>query len=124
MSREVPPLPDPRPHLAPGESRLTGWRCSQCGHPVALAAPWCPVCRGALAPEAFGPEGTVWSSTVFRVPLQDRTPPWALVYADLDDGPRVLAHLSGQAHRLHVGVRVRLVGESESGDLLVEEVDA
>lgn len=115
------PVPDPRPQIAADldEPRVAGWVCTQCGNPLALPAPWCPLCRGALATATWGPSGTVWSSTVLRVPLPGRTPPQILAYVDLDDGPRVLGHLSGDpAERLTAGARVELVGTSPEGDLL------
>jgi uncharacterized OB-fold protein len=119
MSRPLPPVPDARPH-AGADGLLGGWRCSSCGHAVALEAPWCPADRGKLVPSEFGPGGTVWSSTVFRVPLDGRVPPWTLAYVDLDDdGPRVLAHVPSSDTRLIVGQRVRLDGESTEGDILV-----
>jgi uncharacterized OB-fold protein len=101
--------------------QVAGWRCRDCGYPIALAAPWCPRCRGTLTPDAFGPYGTVWSSTVFRVALGERTPPWTLAYVDLDDGPRILVHVEGTDRRLRVGARVEMVGESTDGDLVAKE---
>ncbi|WP_124396123.1 OB-fold domain-containing protein [Rhodococcus wratislaviensis] len=113
---------DPRPVLT-GTSecpRLAGWRCSDCRHPLALPAPWCPLCRGRLEEEEFGPQGSVWSSTVLRVPLPGRTPPQALVYVDLDDGPRVLGHLDQHADRVSIGSRLTLGGTTREGDLRFE----
>ena len=119
-------FPDPRPRTRTsraGESRVAGQRCAVCSFPVALAAPWCPKCRGALVPTEFGPEGVVWASTVVRVALPGRTPPYALTYVDLDEGPRVLGHLkSATAARVPAGQRVRLLGESPDGDLAFELV--
>jgi uncharacterized OB-fold protein len=122
-SAEVPPLPDSRPRAAlepDGSVRVQGWRCTSCGHPLALAAPWCPRCRSTLEPAAFGPKGVVWASTVLRVPLPGREPPYALAYVDLDAGPRVLGHLagSGEPHRLKAGTTVALAAPSPEGDLV------
>ncbi|WP_255411489.1 Zn-ribbon domain-containing OB-fold protein [Georgenia sp. SYP-B2076] len=119
-------FPEPRPATAVdagGQVRLAGWRCTRCVHPLALRAPWCPLCRGDLREHDFGPHGTVWSSTVVRVPLPGREPPYALAYVDLDDGPRVLGHLSSP-HRLPVGAAVTLRGSSALGDLLFDGTDA
>jgi uncharacterized protein len=115
--------PDPRPVVAltEGGLRLGGWRCQTCRHPMLWAAPRCPLCAGAMTPEAFGPEGVVWSSTVVRVPIPGRTPPYAMAYIDLMDGPRVLAHVDGPAERLPVGSRVTLVEHSADGDIVVKE---
>jgi uncharacterized OB-fold protein len=54
------------------------------------------------------------------VPLPGRIPPYALAYVDLDDGPRVLAHLDGEPRRLPAGARVGLSGLSVDGDLVFE----
>lgn len=95
---------------------IEGRRCLRCAEPAAYAWPACPECGGPVEPTRFGPEGTVWSATVVRIPVADRIPPYALAYVDLDDGPRVLAH---SAAPVAVGARVRLVGGS---DITVEEV--
>jgi uncharacterized OB-fold protein len=72
-------------------------------------------------PALFGPHGTVWSSTVLRIPLPGRQPPLALAYVDLDNGPRVLGHLAESAQRrLHAGHRVRVAGTTHEGDPLFE----
>ncbi|WP_396020825.1 OB-fold domain-containing protein [Arthrobacter sp. ISL-28] len=80
------------------------------------------MCHGQLQAAEFGPGGAVWSSTVFRVPLDGRVPPWSLAYVDLDEGPRILAHVAGSTGRLDVGRRVELVGESAEGDVVVREL--
>ena len=72
----------------------------------------------------FGPSGTVWSSTVVRVPVPGRTPPYGLAYVDLDNGPRVLAHVADAGtdtgtERVPPGTRVTIVGETLDGDVLV-----
>lgn len=117
-------MPDPRPVVIDdGTTRIAGFACTECGHPLPVAGPWCPRCQSDLEPREFGPGGRVWSSTVFRVPLQDRRPPWVLVWVDLDDGPRVLAHVDGPAERLPIGTRTELIGVSATGDLLVRGVE-
>jgi len=100
---------DPRPRIvvAPdGTGRVAGVRCQACAEPVAYPWPACPECGGPVVAAEFGPDGVVWSATVVRIPVADRTPPYALAYVDLDDGPRVLAHLDDVAPA--VGARVRL----------------
>lgn len=69
----------------------------------------------------FGPSGTVWSSTVVRIPVQDRQPPYVVAYVDIDDGPRVLAGVAALTDMAapRPGSRVRLV-EPTGGDLMVE----
>ncbi|WP_293773062.1 OB-fold domain-containing protein [Sporichthya sp.] len=96
---------------------MAGLRCAACGEVAAFAWPRCPNCAGEVTPAEFGPEGTVWSATVVRIPIPGRTPPYALVYVDLDDGPRVLAH-GDEAPS--IGGRVRLLESSPDGDLRVE----
>jgi uncharacterized OB-fold protein len=100
---------------------LRGVRCRACGYPSAPPAPWCPVCHSSEAEEAwFGPAGTVWSSTVVHIPVGKWVPPYAIAYVDLDEGPRVLAHLA-EPRVLAPGARVRLQGASEGGDVLAAE---
>ena len=120
-----PPISvDPRPtaESAPdGAWHVTGRRCLSCGEVSAFTWPRCPACRGDVVPASFGPAGTVWSSTVVRIPVPGRTSPYPLAYVDLDDGPRILAHVvdSGDT-AAPVGGRVRLVAPSADGDLQVE----
>jgi len=111
---------DPRPQLAnrDGSAVVSGVRCTACSLPVAFSRPRCPACHGEVVPAQFGPTGVVWSATVVRIATPGREPPYALAYVDLDDGPRVLAHLSGD-HAPDVGTRVRLAAASHR-DLRVE----
>lgn len=98
--------------------KVVGVRCAACGYPTAPAAPWCPVCQHReQVPAEFGPGGTVWASTLVQIPVGRWTPPYAMAYVDLDDGPRVIAHLQ-EARIERPGTRVRIVG-GEEGDLLV-----
>lgn len=117
---------DPRPVVvqhAAGAAVL-GVRCSDCAYPVAFARPACPVCSGPVSQQHFGPGGTVFSSTVVRIPVGDRTPPYALAYVDLDDGPRILVATPPapgcDTSALPVGSRVRLIGVGPAGDPVVE----
>jgi len=126
-----PTIADPRPVVQQGPDglcRVAGQRCRSCGEVAAFAWPRCPACRGEVEPAAFGPDGTVWSSTVVRIPLPGRTPPYALAYVDLDDGPRVLAHVVAPPNGPRgpvdaappIGGRVRLAAPSPDGDVAVE----
>lgn len=113
------PVADPRPRLA--GNQVQGTRCAACGLAIAQEAPWCPRCGGVeLKPEAFGPAGTVWASTVVHLPVGRRRPPFAIAYVDLDDGPRLLAHLSAP-EVLPAGAKVRIAGD-DNGDILAEAV--
>ncbi len=109
-------IADPRP-VVRGD-KVLGARCASCSYPSAPPAPWCPVCQGRdQQPAEFGPGGTVWASTLVHIPVGRWTPPYAMAYVDLDDGPRVIAHL--QEPRIEkAGARIRIVG-GEEGDLLV-----
>ncbi|MQA13845.1 MAG: hypothetical protein GEV09_06605 [Pseudonocardiaceae bacterium] len=114
---------DPRPlvRVRDGAARVAGCRCRACGEPVAFVWPRCPVCRAETAAASFGPHGTVWSATVVRVPVPGRTAPYGLAYVDLDDGPRVLARVKGDADApLPIGSRVTLLESAEERDVQVE----
>jgi Predicted nucleic-acid-binding protein containing a Zn-ribbon len=120
-------MPDPRPQLdtTDGVVRVIGVRCTECGYPVAFARLRCPVCRGPVETERFGPDGVVWSATTVRIPVGDREPPYQLAYVDLQDGPRILAHVAGPdgapaSDVVPVGARVRLRGRNDAGDAVVE----
>lgn len=111
---------DPRPLVEGGT--LVGVRCRACGHPNAAAVPRCARCSGETAEARFGPDGTVWATTTFHVASGTREAPYTLAYVDLDDGPRLLAHVEGGAP-VRVAGRVRLVGVTEHGDPAVEVVE-
>jgi uncharacterized OB-fold protein len=119
-------LPDPRPTVVTedGISSIAGFACTSCGHALAVPGPWCPVCQSDLEPRRFGPMGVAWSSTVFRVPLPNRVPPWVIVWMDFEDGPRVLVHADGPAERVPVGASLELIGTTVLGDPLVRIVEA
>jgi hypothetical protein len=114
---------DPRPDATP--EGLRGGRCTSCGYPMLFRPPLCPACGAASVEQAeFGPEGTVWSSTVLRVRVADRKPPAVLAYVDFDGGPRALVHVTGTDDRaLRPGARVRLRGRDDRGDPLVAPLD-
>jgi uncharacterized OB-fold protein len=101
-----------------GVLRLPASTCGECGYVVAGSIPDCARCGGETAASAAGPRGRVWASTVVRIPVPGRTPPYGLAYVDLDDGPRVLVHTDGDA-ALPVGSTVELAPQSAAGDLTV-----
>ncbi|HEY0398093.1 MAG TPA: OB-fold domain-containing protein [Acidimicrobiia bacterium] len=114
------PVADPRPRIVDG--LVAGWRCGACRHAVAQESPWCPNCSAAsLAPASFGPGGTVWAGTVVHLPVGHWKPPFGLASVDLDDGPRILAHVT-EPLVLPVGSRVRLVGAADGPDGNGEDV--
>ncbi len=114
-------IPDPRARTVEREGRhfVLGMACAACGHKTAVRVPWCPRCQSETTERAFGPDGTVWSATVVHIKVADRQPPYALAYVDLDEGPRVLAHVS-TARPPAVGSRVRLTAPTPEGDIQVE----
>lgn len=110
---------DPRPvvEAAAHGHLLVGGRCRSCGHALTRQLPRCPWCRGDVAAERFGPQGSVWAVTVLHVAAGDRDVPYRLAYVDLDDGPRVLVHLLQYAA---IGARVRLAPPTVTGDPAAE----
>lgn len=112
---------DPRPQVrvVDGVVGVDGVRCGTCGYATALPTRRCPVCGGRPDPARFGPEGTVWSHTVVRIPYGGRTPPYGLAYADLEGGARLLVHLE-PGPEARVGGRVRLTRSTPDGDPVAE----
>lgn len=115
---------DPRPQVDLDDGpQVVGVRCRTCDHPMATSRPVCAACGGPVDEARFGPDGVVWSSTVVRIAVGDRTPPYTLAYVDLDGGPRVLAHVVGEDGTAPeapiVGSRVRLSAPRD-GDITVE----
>ena len=128
MATNHAPEPDPRPrhHSVDGSVVVDGYRCDACRFVTAAPSPRCPVCGGALGDAQFGPHGEVFASTVMRIRIPPRTPPYGLAYVVLDDGPRVLAQAPDDA-ALPVGGRVRLVpppADVDPGDLYAVEEDS
>lgn len=114
-------IPDPRPETVQraNDHFVRGMVCTACGHPSAARTPWCPRCRSEMTEKLYGPVGTVWSSTAVHIRLPNHVPPYSLVYVDLENGPRVLAHVNRSDVRLPVGQAVRLMEATANGDLQV-----
>ncbi len=108
-STEPAPV-DPRAEVVErdGHHVIVGCQCCSCGYPMQIAVHQCPACGGEVESTAFGPEGTVWSATVLRIPMPGRRTPYVVSWVDLDRGPRVIAHLDGVDEAPPVGTRVRL----------------
>ncbi len=100
------------------DGRILGQRCISCGHTTTQPCHRCPKCGGEVAGANFAPSGAVWSSTVVRIPIPGREPPFGLAYVDLDDGPRILAHVQGNGDTA-IPVRSRVSVTSKDGDLEV-----
>ena len=112
--------PDPRPRVRADHRTIEGQACTSCGWKTFGTVGRCAQCGTPLVAAEFGPAGTVWSSTVVRVPVPGRMPPYAVGYIDFDDGPRVLCHLDAIEERPPVGTRVAICGSTTDGDVLVE----
>ncbi len=112
--------PDPRLRVREEDGAVTlpVSTCEECGYVAAPEVPACPRCGAPTTAGAAGPRGRVWASTVVRIPVPGRTPPYGLAYVDLDGGPRVLAHSAGK-EPLAVGSVVELAPQSGAGDLTV-----
>jgi uncharacterized OB-fold protein len=116
---ETLPRADPRPAVE-GDV-LVGARCVACGHAHAVRLRRCSRCGDELEEARFGPDGTVWATTTLHVASGPRAAPYTLAYIDLDDGPRVLAHVKdGPELKLQVAERARLAGRTAHGDPQVE----
>ena len=116
---------DPRPVVVAhgGRHLLAGARCASCGHALARVAPRCSRCRGPVQPARFGPEGTIWATTVVHIAAEPGgEAPYALAYVDLDGGPRVLLHLDTGGARAGIGDRVRLSAPTPTGNAAGELV--
>jgi uncharacterized OB-fold protein len=114
---------DPRPQVVDGPygPAVMGLRCPECGYVTATTMPRCPDCHAPMHAERVGSTGIAWSSTVVRIAIADRQAPYVVAYIDLDDGPRILAHVSGASgDRIAPGCAVRVVGTTEHGDVRVE----
>lgn len=121
---------DPRPRVVLGSSvELTGSRCTACSYPSTDVLSRCPECSQPMTPCTFGARGRVFASTVLRVPVPGREPPYGLAYVDMipdeGSGPRILAHSDPTAGALPPGSIVELIGLTTEGDPLVRgcEVD-
>jgi hypothetical protein len=62
----------------------------------------------------------VWSTTRIHIAHGERTAPYTLAYVDLDDGPRVLAHVV--TGPVAIGDPVRLQERTRLGDPQVEVI--
>jgi len=118
----VVPTGDPRPEVAhgPDGDRVVGSRCEACGYRLAIKLEHCPACREPLSAAVFGPGGRIWAVTSVHISVQERPTPYVLAYVDLDDGPRILAHVHADPAAVpSVGDRVVLAGLTSAGDPLV-----
>ena len=90
--------------------------CTDCGRRFFPRRAECPACGpGSLEEAASGNRGTVYASTIVRVPSPaGLKPPYAYGYVDLTpDGPRVFALFTGaEVEAFSPGIEVELVLEA------------
>ena len=118
MSEErIPPAPPITPESAPFyEAAATGRfllrRCTDCGRAHWYPRTLCPFCFGSTAWQEASGRGVIYSYSVVR----RATPPFAIAYVTLDDGPTMMTNLVGcDFDALAVGQRVRLAFRASDG---------
>ncbi|MGD9507292.1 MAG: Zn-ribbon domain-containing OB-fold protein [Geminicoccaceae bacterium] len=90
---------------AAAEGRFLGRRCTACGEFHWYPRPFCPFCAGETEWAEMSGQGTIYSYSVLR----RATPPYALAYVTLDEGPTMLTNLVNcDFDRLRIGQRVTL----------------
>lgn len=118
MVIQRPGPPDPR--VAVADKKVLGTVCLRCALPAVGSTLRCIDCGGELTNAAFGPRGTVWSSTTVRIPVGSIAAPYTLAFVDMHEGPRVLVHVAS-TEPLRPGTAVEVIGQTASGDVLVGE---
>lgn len=112
--------PDPAPSpesveflAAAREGRFLLRRCNGCGRAHWYPRTLCPFCFGTTEWENASGEGTIYSYTI----LARETPPRAVAYVTLAEGPTILTSLVAcESEALAIGQPVRLVFEwSQAG---------
>jgi uncharacterized OB-fold protein len=74
-------------------------RCAECGHHELFPRPFCVRCGSDRVEwvRAAG-TGTVYSTTIVRIEISpDFEPPYSVALVDLDEGPRMLGLVDGEA---------------------------
>lgn len=109
----------PRPRVQPPlsafpivtDGRLTGSRCTDCGHIVFPAANLCSQCLSeATEAFAFSGEGTIYTYTVLHTAARGWEAPYVLGYVDLPEGVRIFTHLTGAAPEdFRIGMPVTMI---------------
>lgn len=96
------------------EHRFLVQRCDACGRHQFYPRSLCAACGSTgVRWEEAGGAGRVYAVTTVRVQvIEERTPPYQVALVELDEGPRVLTTISGEA--VAVGDRVRLEWEERA----------
>lgn len=118
----------PSPQLGPAvqgfydalaEGHLVIARCADCGRHDLPGTRTCPQCLSHdLRWHPANGRGTVYSFVVFRRALHPAfQAPYAVCVVELDEGPRIVAALSGvEPEAIAVGLPVQAVFGAEAGD--------
>jgi uncharacterized OB-fold protein len=110
----------------PQRYNLIGTRCETCGKHFFPPRSFCPTCRrdGKIVEHQFNGTGTVVTHTVIRSASEafDRLTPYVLGIIELDEGPRMTAHIVCSPDEVYIGMPVRKVfrkigSDGESGPL-------
>lgn len=103
------------------EGRLEIQKCSDCGRYQHYPRRFCTSCLSANI--GFVPvsgRGTVYTFTICRIPghpsMQERVP-YAIAMIDLEEGPRLMAGIEGDARELAIGSTVDVVFEALTDDI-------
>lgn len=95
---------------------ITFLACENCGHRWVLGRRACPRCgSGRIARCPASGRGRLYSATiVHRAPDEAfaAIAPYRIALVDLDEGPRLMAHLDGEAA---IGTRLRGRAETVAG---------
>jgi uncharacterized protein len=96
-----------------GHARLLGTRCAQCDEVFFPARQACPRCHSArsMSREELSTRGRIHALTHVARPATHYAKDYVLGLVDLDNGPRILAQLKGEADALRIGDPVELVVE-------------
>lgn len=97
------------------EGKLLVQRCTTCGHHQLYPRPFCMDCdaRDLAWVESSG-TGTVYSCVTVHLPVRDDLPPpYTVGLLELDEGPRLLAHMRDDAV---IGDRVAARWQQPVGD--------
>ena len=101
---------------------LSFQRCTACGHGWLPAREQCPQCLGdAWTREDAAGSARLISWVVYRTafhPAFESRLPYTVAVIELDEGPRLISNVLGDAAALRIEQRLSLVIEDESGTAL------
>ena len=104
------------------QGHLSFQRCSACGHAWLPAREQCPQCLGeAWTREDAAGGARLISWVVYRTafhPAFESRLPYTVAVIELDEGPRLISNVLGDAGVLRIEQRLTLAIEDESGTAL------